>query len=148
MYVVGRGGGRRARRKLSDENANSFLAKEEKAWWCKTFASGGRETAAYGSCNPCEGEPSLMQAVVKVRGGSGSFATSHEKQPLLLNPNLPPLLGWPPSLPASRRHITGVISGAAYQVRQCHNATAAQRETLEIQTWVSVLSFRFYNLQI
>ena len=40
--------GRRARRKLSDENANSFLVKEEKAW-CRIFPPVGRETAAYGS---------------------------------------------------------------------------------------------------
>ena len=47
MYVGRTAGWRRARRKLSDENANSFLVKEEKAW-CRIFAPGGRETAAYG----------------------------------------------------------------------------------------------------
>ena len=48
MYVGGRaaGGRRRVRRKLSDENANSFLVKEEKVW-CRIFCPGGSETAAY-----------------------------------------------------------------------------------------------------
>ena len=45
MYVGGTAGGRRERRKVSDENANSFLVKEGVV---QDFSPGGRETAAYG----------------------------------------------------------------------------------------------------
>ena len=79
-YVGGTaGGGRRVRVKLSDENANSFLVKEEKAW-CRIFPPGGRETAAYGEaawCKPCEGTSTLMQA----GKGRGSLQRHRKNNP-------------------------------------------------------------------
>ena len=71
MYVGGTAaGGRRVRGKLCDENANSFLVKEEKAW-CRIFplvAEKRQHMAGWPAwCKPCEGTSTLMQAG---KGGS------------------------------------------------------------------------------
>ena len=85
--------GRRARRKLSDENANSFLVKEEKAW-CRIFSPWWqRNGSIWFGANPVKESRQGREA------GTGSLQR-HRKNNPFLTPTCPHCLGGhPPPCP-------------------------------------------------